>query len=418
MSKNNFFKTLEKELERIEGAKTAKRYEKVIEGFTKDDGPRAIIGGKNYRVFNSNDYLGLRFHSELKEGEKEATEKYGAGPGAVRFISGTFSLYRELEQAIARFHGREDAIIFSSAFAANIGVIASLGKGQSKDSYISSETLIVSDELNHRSIIEGIRVLNFSKEQRQIYKHRDYQDLERILEENQEKFKRVMVITDGVFSMIGAYADLKEINKAIHKYDGKYEEGIMLVVDDSHGVGVFGEKGRGVEEVSGAKSDVLVATFGKAFGSDGGYAAGDKVVIDYLRESAATYIYSNPVSPGVAGASLYSVNLMLGDEGKKLLDKLKDNLALFKELIKKANLEFAADSIHPIQPVLTGDPVKSKLLTGRLFAEGILVTSINYPIVPKGRDEIRVQINASHSREDIRVFTDKLSTVSREIGII
>lgn len=291
MAKQNFYAILQKELDRIEAANTTKREEKIIEGFTKDPSPRAIIDKKEYLVCNSNDYLGLRFNEALREGEKEASDTYGTGPGAVRFISGTLAVYKQLEEALASFHGREAGMIFSSAFATNLAVIFCLIKGQSKDSVVRGETLVISDSLNHRSIIDGIRVAGLSKEQKAIYQHLDYNDLSRVLEENKGKFKRVLVITDGVFSMLGENADLQQLKKVTERFDREYEEGVLLIVDDSHGVGAFGETGRGDEEVSGAKADVLISTLGKAFGADGGYVVADKIIIDYLRESAATYIH-------------------------------------------------------------------------------------------------------------------------------
>src|SRR3989338_10854258 len=179
MPKKAFFESLEKEIARIDNSKTAKRNEKIIEGFTKEDVHKAIINGKKYLVFNSNDYLGLRFDKEVKKSEREASEKYGAGPGSVRFIAGTYQVYKDLERALAKFHGRDDAMIFSSAFAANLAVISCLIKGQSKDSLVLSNTLVISDALNHRSIIDGVRVAGIKSEQKAIYKHLDYGDLER-----------------------------------------------------------------------------------------------------------------------------------------------------------------------------------------------------------------------------------------------
>ncbi|MFN3301430.1 MAG: aminotransferase class I/II-fold pyridoxal phosphate-dependent enzyme [Patescibacteria group bacterium] len=418
MGKENFFTLLLNELKRIDEIKTSKRKEKVIDGFTDDPAPRAIINGKPYRIFNSNDYLGLRFSKELKEGEKTASEKFGAGPGAVRFIAGTLRIHKELEEAIAKFHHREAAIIFSSAFAANIGVIHSLIKGQSKDSIVTEDVLVISDELNHRSIIEGIRVANLPKEQRQIFKHLDYDDLERILVENKGKYKRAIILTDGVFSMLGEYADLKKIHEKIEKYDPDYEQGIILLVDDSHGVAALGENGRGCEEICGQYSDLLVATFGKGFGADGGYVVGKKEIIDYLRESASTYIYSNPISPAVAGAALASVKLLESKKGKELIKKLNENIAFFKEKMKKAGFVFAVDSIHPIQPILIGDPIKTKELTDELFERGILVTNISYPVVPKGKDEIRVQISAVHTKEDLEFFIKNFIEASKKLQLI
>ncbi len=400
--KDTFINLLQAELKRIDDAKTSKRLEKMIVGF--DANHKAIINGKKYLIFNSNDYLGLRFDEEVKKVEKEVVDIYGAGPGAVRFISGTFKVYKDLEKALAKFHGRDEAMIFSSAFAANLAVIFCLIKGQSKDSLVSGETIVISDALNHRSIIDGIRIAGVSKEQKAIYRHLDYKDLDRILTENKGKFKRALVISDGIFSMLGEAVDVKALRKIVDRHMDDYEEGVVLLIDDSHGVGAYGVTGRGVEEASGGKSDVLVGTLGKAFGSDGGYIVGDQIIIDYLRESAATYIYSNPISPSVAGAALKSVKIIDTEKGKNLLEKLNRNIVYFKKEIKKAGFQMASHSDHPIQPILIGDAKKAKKLAAELFERGILVTTISYPVVPPGKDEIRVQLSSLHTEEDIKYF--------------
>lgn len=418
MSKADFYKTLAAEVKRIDETKTQKRHEKVIEGFTDEKSPKAIINGKNVSIFNSNDYLGLRFFKALKKAEHEATKMYGTGPGAVRFISGSLKVHADLEAALAKFHGREAAMIFSSAFATNLAVLFCLTKGQNKDSVVTGNVLVISDELNHRSIIDGIRLPNLSADQKAIFKHMDAIDLKSVLKESVGKFDRVLVVTDGVFSMLGEYQHLKAIRKVVDEFDGKFDQGVLLVVDDCHGVGIAGKTGRGVEEIEGVHADVLVGTMGKAFGADGGYVVADQVVIDYLRESAATYIYSNNISPGTAGAALAAVTVMDESKGRRLLNASKRNVKLFKSLMKEAGFTFAAESKHPIQPVLIADPVKTKALTDELFESGFLVTNINYPVVPKGKDEIRVQISALHTEEDIESFVKAATKISKKLGII
>lgn len=407
MSKQKFYSSLQQELDRLDEAQVNKRDETVIEGFTNHPSPRAIIADKEYRIFNSNDYLGLRHHPSLKKAEHEASEKYGTGPGAVRFISGSLKIHRDLEQALAKFHGRDDAMIVSSAFATNLAVLFSLISGQSRDSMVNNDTLVVSDELNHRSIIDGIRVANHPKDKRKIFKHLDMESLAEVLEAGKADNSRALVVTDGIFSMLGEYQDLGAMRKVIDKYDEQYEQGVLLVVDDAHGVGAFGETGRGTEEVSGGKADVLIGTMGKAFGADGGYVVADQIVIDYLREAAATYVYSNSISPGTAGAALAAVKLLSGAEGKKLLKKLQASTKLFKESLAKVGYKFAADSIHPIQPILIGDAKKAKALSKALYEAGILVTTISYPVVSAGKDEIRVQISAAHEKEDVEYLVEK-----------
>lgn len=401
MNKQIFIETLKKEVTRIDNAKTAKRFEKVITGFTKETSPKAIINNKKITIFNSNDYLGLRHNSALKKAEAKTTEKFGTGPGAVRFISGTLSVHKDLEKALAKFHKRDDAMVFSSAFAVNSAVLFCLLKGQSKVSLIESNVLIISDELNHRSIIDGIRLAGLKPEQKQIFKHLNLNELERVLKENLGKFKRVIVVTDGVFSMLGELQNLKELKKITDRFDNQYPEGVLLVVDDSHGILAIGQTGRGVEEVYQTQADILISTLGKGLGCDGGYVVGKQVFIDYLRESAATYIYSNSISPGIAGAALKAIELIDKPLGKRLLKQSAVNIAMFKLGMKKIGAVFATESNHPIQPVLIGDPAKTKKLVQKMFDLGILVTSINYPVVPAGRDEIRVQISAVHTKADI-----------------
>lgn len=413
-----FISIIQSEIERIDTSGSTKRNEVVIEGFTKEVSPKAIINGKNYIVFNSNDYLGLRFSPVLLEAEEATAKKFGSGPGAVRFISGTLSVYKELEKAIARFHNHEAGMVFSSAYATNIAVMSCLLKGQSKDSLLSNEVCVLSDALNHRSIIDGVRAASIEKEQKFIYKHLDTEDLRRVLDENKTQFKRAVVVTDGIFSMIGEAADLKALKNVCLQFENEYEQGVLLVVDDSHGVCAFGKTGRGTEETSGVQADLLIGTFGKGFGSDGGYVVGKQLLIDYLRESAATYIYSNSVSPSVAGAALASINYVASPDGHKLLVKLEEDKKYLKTEMVKAGLQFAAESEHPIQPLLVGDTLKAKELRGKLFDVGILVTNITYPVVPKGKDEIRIQLNASHTKEDIDILVKEAASASRELGII
>jgi glycine C-acetyltransferase len=410
MSRQNFFSVLKSEVARIDKTKTSKRFEKIIEGFTKEKSPKAIINKKKYQVFNSNDYLGLRHHPALKKAEHQASEKFGAGPGAVRFISGSLKIHKDLEKAVAKFHKKDDAMVFSSAFATNLAVMFCLLAGQNKDSLVDSNVIVISDALNHRSIIDGIRIANLPKEQRAIFSHMDPNNLATVLETNKKIYKRALVITDGVFSMLGEYQKLKEIRNVIDKYDKEYENGVLLVVDDAHGVGVAGKNGRGIEEIAGAKADVLIGTFGKAFGADGGYVTANQTIIDYLRESAATYIYSNSIPPGTAGAALTAIELLDKPAGKKLLKSSRNNVSYFKKQMKAVGFIFAADSSHPIQPVLIGDPVKTSALVAKLFKKNIIVTNISYPVVPKGRDEIRVQISSVHTKKDI----DQLVKAFRE----
>lgn len=417
MSQQAFLDILASEIERIDAAGTTKRSETVIEAFDGSGSPQAVVAGKPRRVFNSNDYLGLRFHPQLLEAEHSASQKFGTGPGAVRFISGSLAVHRDLEKALAKFHGRDDAMVFSSAFATNLAVLFCLLKGQSRDSLVDDNVLVISDELNHRSIIDGIRVAGLPKEQKAIFTHMDAADLDRVLKESVGKWGRVVIVTDGVFSMLGEYQDLAAMKKVTDRYQDQYPQGVWTVVDDCHGVGAFGETGRGCEEVCATQADLLIGTLGKAFGADGGYVTGSQTMIDYLRESAATYIYSNSISPGTAGAALASVELMMSDEGQRLLANLRENLTWFKEAMGQAGFEFAVESIHPIQPWFIGDTAKTKALKAELFERGFLVTNINFPVVPKGRDEIRVQLSATHERSDLEAFVEAAKEAAQVVGL-
>lgn len=418
MPRSTFYQTLQSEIDRIDAASIDKRHERIIEGFTEDPSPKAIINGQECSIFNSNDYLGLRHHPAVKSAEHQASQEFGAGPGAVRFISGSLQVHLDLEQALAKFHGRQAAMIFSSAFATNLAVLFALAKGQSRDSLVSDNVLVVSDELNHRSIIDGIRLANLPSEQRAIFKHMQPESLREILTQHLGKYQRVLVVTDGVFSMLGEYQDLKALRGVIDDFDSQYPEGVTLIVDDCHGIAAFGQTGRGTEEMTGAKADVLVGTLGKGFGADGGYVVADQVVIDYLRESAATYIYSNNISPATAGAALAAVKLVDSAEGQQLLAQSRANIAQLRELMTQAGFSFAVVSEHPIQPVLIGDPAQTKALTKGLFEAGFMVTNINFPVVPKGRDEIRVQVSAAHQSSDIEAFVSAAAKVGQTLGIV
>jgi glycine C-acetyltransferase len=412
MARTDFYALLTAEISRLDREGISKRQEKIVSGFSSSPSPRAIISGREYLVFNSNDYLGLRLHPQIIAAEHAAAEKFGSGPGAVRFISGSLEIHRRLESALAKFHHRDDAIIFSSAFAANLAAISSLIKGQSKDSLVGSDTLVVSDQLNHRSIVEGIRVANLQDTSRLVFPHFDHQALEKLLTENVGKFSRVLILTDGVFSMLGQFADLAGLRRLADKFDPQYPQGVLLYVDDCHGIGVLGRTGRGVEEICSARSDVLVGTLGKAFGTDGGYIVADQVIIDYLREAAATYIYSNSISPGTAGAALKSVSLLDSPPGRKLLSALHDRISEFKSLLAGTNFRLAVDSSHAIQPLLIGDALTAKKLQDYLFDHQILATSITYPVVPKGADEIRLQLSAVHTSADLSQLASALAGFS------
>jgi glycine C-acetyltransferase len=375
---------------------TLKGNEAVITGIKSaegEKGPRYFIAGygdKEFLRMNANNYLGMSFKKDVIKAEEEAAEKFGVGPGAVRFISGTFKTHKDLEKRLAEFHNREDAMIFSAAYATVMGVLPSL---------ITKDTIVISDELNHNCIINAIRLSK--PKDKKIYKHNDANDLERALKESVGNGKRVIIVTDGIFSMRGEWAPLNEIADLAEEFDDKFEEGVITVVDDSHGVGAIGKTGRGTTEyLNENRIDILVATLGKALGVNGGYVVSDKVIIDYFRETAAFYIYSNPITPSEAAAALKAVNILDSEQGKLLLSHLHDMTRRFEQGLVDIGYEVIRGD-HPVVPLMIRDTHKTKDLVSFLMDNGILATGLAYPVVPRGDEEIRFQICADHTEYDI-----------------
>jgi len=380
----------------LEEMGTAKGAEKIVTRVIPprgDRGPRFNLQGEGEKEFlrmNSNSYLGLSLRPEVLKAEEEGTAKYGAGPGAVRFISGTYDIHVELEQALATFHGREEAMIFSSAYATIMGTISPL---------ISNETAIISDALNHNCIINAIRLSR--PQEKVVYPHLDMGALEKSLVDYKGKAKRAVVITDGIFSMRGDHAPMDEIMALARKHDEDYPENVVVVMDDSHGVGAFGETGRGTEEyTSSPPIDILVGTLGKAFGVNGGYVTSNATLTRFLRESAPFYIYSNPITPGEAKAALASLRLLDSAEGRSLLVHLRAMTRRFEEGLGKLGLE-TIPGAHPVVPLMVRDTARTRALVKHLYTNGVLATGLAYPVVPKGDEEIRFQINADHAEGDV-----------------
>lgn len=372
----------------------AKGKEQIVRGIIKahdSKGPRYLLKDSDleYIKMNSNSYLGLSMHPELIKAEEEATKKYGVGPGAVRFISGSYEMHTDLECKLAEFHAREDAMIFSSAYVTSLGVISSL---------TTTETVIISDALNHNCIINAMRMSRPSA--KLIYAHNDLSDLKVKLEEAKNIGKRCLVITDGIFSMRGDHAPLYEIKKLCEQAEDNFDEGVTLIVDDSHGVGACGETGRGTEELTHAHADVLIGTLGKAFGVNGGYVTGSKVLIKYLRESAPTYIYSNPITVSEAAAARKSIEICDSGDGHNILKHLKEMTERFRNGLINLGLE-TIHGKHPVVPLMVRDTQKTADIVDYLQENGILATGLNFPVVPKGEEEIRFQINADHRADDI-----------------
>jgi len=380
----------------LEEMGTAKGAEKVVTGAfppSGDRGPRFHLEGQGEKEFirmNSNSYLGMSLRPEIMKAEEEGTAKYGAGPGAVRFISGTYDIHVELERALAAFHGREEAMIFSSAYSTIMGTISPL---------ITKETAIISDALNHNCIINAIRLSR--PQEKVVYPHLDLGALEKSLEELKGKVKRALVITDGIFSMRGDHAPMDQIMALAAKHDDGYPENVVVVMDDSHGVGAFGEMGRGSEEYTNSPPvDVLVGTLGKAFGVNGGYVCSNAALIRFLRESAPFYIYSNPITPGEANAALASLALLDSAEGRALLAHLRTMTIRFEEGLGKLGME-TIPGAHPVVPLMVRDTTRTRALVKHLFDNGVLATGLAFPVVPKGDEEIRFQINADHTEGDV-----------------
>jgi glycine C-acetyltransferase len=377
--------------------------EKVITGIKAAEGgfgARYFLEGYGDRAFlrmNSNSYLGLSVHPLVVKAEAEAVEKFGTGPGAVRFISGTYQPHIELEQKLAEFHGRESAMLFSSAYATMMGVLPQ---------FISADTLIVSDALNHSCIINAIRLSQ--PKSKEVYAHADIDALDKILEAYKDRVKRVCLVTDGIFSMRGDYADIDKVNACCKQHEDAYEEGIITIVDDSHGVGAFGQTGRGTEEYTQGKADILIATLGKAFGVNGGYVVASPVVIDYLRETSPFYIYSNPITPAEAAAASVALDVAASHEGLRLLEKLREFSVRLRAGLEELGFETLRGE-HPIVPVFIRDTEKTSALVAHLFANNILVTGLNYPVVPEGEQEIRLQLSAEHTEQDLDYLLTKLA---------
>ena len=399
---------LQGELKRLEAEGRRKGKETVVTRVLPASGtrgPRFLIAGEGEKQFlrmNSNGYLGLSLRDEITAAEHEGVRQFGTGPGAVRFISGTWGPHLELEQALAKFHGRQAAMLFSSAYATVMGVLPPL---------ITQDTAVISDELNHNCIINAIRLAR--PRERYVYRHLDLGELEARLRDAAGKCKRAVVVTDGIFSMRGDHAPLAEIEAVARKHDPAFPENVLLVVDDSHGVGAFGTTGRGTEEQTGATADILVGTLGKAFGVNGGYVVTSTAVIDYLRETAALYIYSNPISPGEAAAAARSVALVDGAAGRDLLKRLAQTARRFRDGLTKLGFETIAGD-HPIVPLVLHDTPRTVALVRHLREHGVLATGLTYPVVPRGAEEIRFQICADHTAADIDDVLEILGEFKRQ----
>ncbi len=401
------------EFKKIQDAGLSKN-ERVIES---QQGAEIIVKGKKCLNFCANNYLGLSSHPDLINAAHKAIDERGFGLSSVRFICGTQDIHKTLEHKISDFLGMEDCILFSSCFDANGGVFEPL---------MEEEDAIITDALNHASIIDGIRL---SKAKRWIYNHGDMRDveetdsatgksgkgLERCLKESQScRFR--LIATDGVFSMDGDIAKLKEICDLAEKYDA------LVMVDDSHATGFMGKTGKGTHEYNDVmgRVDIITTTFGKALGgASGGCIASYKEIIDWMRNKARPYLFSNTVPPAVVGATIKVIDILT--KSTELRDKLEQNTKYFREKMTAVGFDIIP-GVHPIVPIMFGKyPNCSKLavdFANRMLDEGIYVTPFSFPVVPKGKDRIRVQISAGHEKQHLDMAIEAFTKVGRELNII
>ncbi|GAB4416559.1 MAG: glycine C-acetyltransferase [Anaerolineales bacterium] len=384
--------------EEIAGLKEAGLYNN-IRTLSSPQGAWLVVDGKKVLNFCSNNYLGLANHPRIVSAAKEATDKYGVGPGAVRSIAGTMDLHIELEKRLAAFKGVEAAITFQSGFNANLATIPALvGKGD----------VIFSDRLNHASIIDGCRL---SGAKIIAYEHNSAAALEEAIKENLSQYRRALVVTDGVFSMDGDIAPLDKIYEVTKKYD------LLLMVDDAHGEGVVGKGGRGIVDHFNlhGKVDVEVGTLSKAFGVMGGVVAGDKAIVEWLRQRGRPFLFSSALTIPDTAACLAAVDLL--EESTELVDRLWDNGNYFKAEMGKLGFDTGV-SETPITPVMLGEAPLAQQFSKELYEEGVFGMAIGYPTVPQGKARIRVMISAAHSRDDLDAGLEAFAKVGKKLGVI
>ena len=388
--------TLATELDEMRGAGTLKT-EIVI---TSPQGPVVEIAGKGEVVMlTSNNYLGLANHPAIVEAAERAERDYGYGLASVRFICGTQNIHKELEARIASFFGTEDTILYGSCWNANEGLFQTVtGEGDG----------IFSDELNHASIIDGVRL---AKSRKLRYKNLDVSDLERLLAENADT-RNKLIITDGVFSMEGSLAPLPQLVEIAAKSDA------LLVVDESHGTGVLGATGRGTPEELGVfgKIGAYTSTLGKALGgSHGGFTTGPGTLVEYLRQKSRTYLFSNTLPPAVVLGSVAAIDLV--EKDPSLVVRLRSNTLYFREKIAARGLK-VREGIHPIVPVIVGDTAKAIAMSKQLLDEGVYVSGFGFPVVPQGQARLRCQISAAHTTEHLDRAIDAIAKVAERNGVI
>ncbi|MBX6341068.1 MAG: glycine C-acetyltransferase [Thermomicrobiaceae bacterium] len=385
---------LEEEIERLK-QQGLYRPLRVVESPNE---PVFVVDGKRVINLSSNNYLGLTTHPKLIEAAIEATRRWGVGSGAVRTIAGTMSLHEELERRLAAFKHTEAALTFQSGFTANVGVLQSV---------LKEEDVIISDQLNHASIIDGIRL---SKAQRKIFPHKDMDGLEQALKETQSARVR-LVVTDGVFSMDGDIAPLPEIVDLAERYNA------IVMVDDAHASGVLGQNGRGTVNHFGldGRVQIQIGTLSKAIGALGGYVAGPQVLRDFLIHQARPFLFSTSHPPSVVATCIAALDVL--ETEPQLIDKLWDNTRFFKERLSALGFD-TGKSETPITPIIVGEAEKAMALSDKLFERGVFAQGIGYPTVPHGQARIRTIVSAAHTREQLQQALDAIEESGRELGII
>ena len=391
----NFAKRIGKELEEIKAAGLFKN-ERII---TSSQGAEIQVGGKTVLNFCANNYLGLAANPKVIAASKKTTDERGYGLSSVRFICGTQDIHKELEKKISAFLGTEDTILYAACFDANGGVFEPL---------FGENDAIISDALNHASIIDGVRLC---KAQRFRYEHNNMEDLENKLKETQKLRSRI-IVTDGSFSMDGTIAQLDKIYALAEKYDA------IIMVDDSHSTGFIGKTGRGTHEYRGVmgKIDIITSTLGKALGgANGGFTSGRKQIIEMLRQRSRPYLFSNTLAPSIVGASIAVFDML--SETTDLRDKLESNTKYFRKKMTEAGFDIKPGH-HPIVPIMLYDAVLAQNFAAKLLEEGIYVIGFFFPVVAKGQARIRVQLSAAHEQKHLDKAIEAFTKVGKELGVL
>ncbi len=395
MSSSSFYTRLQQELQEIKDAGLYKQ-ERIIES---EQGAEITVNGRKVLNFCANNYLGLSSHPRVIEAAHRTIDSRGYGMSSVRFICGTQDIHKELEEKLSKFLGTEDTILYVACFDANGGVFEPL---------LGEDDAIISDELNHASIIDGVRLC---KARRGRYKHNDMADLETQLKANMDARTRI-IVTDSVFSMDGTIAQLDKICDLADKYDA------LVMIDESHSSGFMGATGRGVHELCGVmgRIDIITGTMGKALGgASGGFTSGKKEIVDMLRQRSRPYLFSNSLAPSIVGATIAVLDML--SETTQLRDKLEENTLYFRKRMTEAGFDIKPGT-HPICPLMLYDAVIAQKFAAGMLQEGIYVTGFFYPVVPKGQARIRVQISAGHERHHLDKAIDSFIKVGKVLGVV